>query len=78
MYSFDSMEAILHLKAAESVSFRKYCMWIFSFYKKLHMTKLSMRVEFIPYDKPFYDFWLLAFVRNTTFSVAFCSFSLQI
>ena len=36
------------VKAAESVSFRKYCMWILSFYKKLHMTKLSMRVELIP------------------------------
>ena len=37
------------------------------------MTRLSMRVKLIPYDKPFYDFWLLEFVRNTTFSVAFCS-----
>ena len=36
------------IKAAELVSFRKYCMWIFPFYKKLNMTKLSMRVELIP------------------------------
>ena len=35
-------------KAAESVSFRNYCMWIFLFYKKLHMSKLSIKVELIP------------------------------
>ena len=34
-------------KAAESVSFRNYCMWIFLFYKKLHMTKLSIKVQLI-------------------------------
>ena len=49
-------------KAAESVSFRNYCMWIF-----------STTVQFIPKDKPFYEFWLLAFVRNITFSVTFYS-----
>ena len=48
-------------------------MWIFLFYKKLHMTKLSITVKLIPQDKHFYEFWLLAVVRNTTFSVAFCS-----
>ena len=64
----------MDFKAAESVSFRNYCMWIFLFYKKkLDMAKLSVRVKLIPQDKPFYDFWLLAFVRNTTFCVAFCS-----
>ena len=35
-------------KAAESVSFRNYCMWIFLFHKKLHMTKLFIKVELIP------------------------------
>ena len=33
---------------AKSVSFRNYCMWIFLFYKKLHMTKLSIKVKLIP------------------------------
>ena len=61
------------LKAAESVSSGNYCMWIFRFYKKLHMSKLSIKVEIIPWDKPFYEFWLLALVRNTTLSVAFYS-----
>ena len=37
------------------------------------MTKLSITVKLKPQHKPFYEFWLLAFVRNTTFSVAFCS-----
>ena len=60
-------------KAAESVSFRNYCMWIFLFYKKLHMSKLSIKVELIPQHKPFYEFPLLAFVLNTTLSVAFYS-----
>ena len=36
------------VKAAESVSFRNYCMWIFLFHKKLHMTKLPIKVELIP------------------------------
>ena len=36
------------VKAAESVSFRNYCMWIFLFYKKLHMTKLSLTVKLAP------------------------------
>ena len=63
----------LLLKAAESVSFRNYCMWIFLFYKKLHMSKLSIKVELIPQHKPLYEFRLLAFVRNTTLSVAFYS-----
>ena len=35
------------------------------------MAKLSITVKLMPEDKPFYDFWLLALVRNTTFSVAF-------
>ena len=64
---------VLGFKAAESVSFRNYCMWIFLFHKKLHMAKLSMRVKLKPLDKPFYEVWLLAFVRNTTLSVAFYS-----
>ena len=68
------LEKILMLKAAESVSFRNYCMWIFRSHKKLDMTKLSIKVELISYDKPFYEFWLLAFVRNTTLSVAFLQF----
>ena len=37
------------------------------------MAKLSMRVKLIPEDKPVYEFGLLAYVRNTTFSVLFCS-----
>ena len=60
------------IKAAEPVSFRNYCMWIFLFYKKLHMTKLSFKVKLIPWDKPFYEFSMLAFVPSTTFSIAFC------
>ena len=64
---------LTYVKAAESVSFRNYCMWIFLFYKKLHMSKLSIKVELIPQHKPFYEFRLLAFVRNTTLSVAFYS-----
>ena len=60
-------------KTAESVSLSNYCMWIFLCYKKLHMTKLSIRVKLVPYDKPFCEFLLLAFVRNTTFSVTFYS-----
>ena len=39
---------IFTFKAAESVSFRNYCMWIFLFNKKLHMSKLSIKVELIP------------------------------
>ena len=35
-------------KAAESVSFRNYCMWIFLSHKELDMTKLSIKVELIP------------------------------
>ena len=35
-------------KAAESVSLSSYCMWIFLCYKKLHMTKLFLRVKLIP------------------------------
>ena len=35
-------------KAAESVSLSNYCMWIFLCYKKLHMTKLSLRVKLLP------------------------------
>ena len=53
---FDILLLVNSVKAAESVSFRKYCMWILPFYKKLHITKLSMRAELIPLDKPFYDF----------------------
>ena len=36
------------IEAAESVSFRNNCMWIFLFDKKLHMTKLSITVKLIP------------------------------
>ena len=36
-------ECLCRIKAAESVSFRNYCMWIFHFYKKLHMSKLSSK-----------------------------------
>ena len=61
------------IKAAESVSFRNYCMWIFLFNKKLHMSKLSIKVELIPQHKLFYELRLPAFVRNTTLSVAFYS-----
>ena len=39
---------ICYIKAATSVSFRNYCMWIFLFYKKLHMSKISIKVELIP------------------------------
>ena len=39
--------SFLIFKAAESVSFRNYCIWIFFFYKKLHMAKLST-VKLIP------------------------------
>ena len=35
-------------KAAEPVSFRYYRVRIFLFYKKLHMSKLSIKVELIP------------------------------
>ena len=41
-------EIIFSFKAAESVSLSNYCMWIFLCYKKLHMTKLSLRVKLIP------------------------------
>ena len=61
------------LKAAESVSLSNSCMWIFLCYKKLHMTKPSFRVKLTPKDKSFCEIWLLAFVRNTTFSVTFFS-----
>ena len=67
---FTLIQKIVSLKGS---IFRNYCMWTFLFYKKLHMAKLSMKVKLIPLDKPFCDFWLLAFIRNTTFSVAFCS-----
>ena len=36
------------LKAAESVSLSNYYVWIFLCYKKLHMTKLSIRVKLKP------------------------------
>ena len=36
------------LKQQNRLSFRNYCIWIFLFYKKLHMAKLSMRVKLIP------------------------------
>ena len=60
VYTYD----FLLFKAAESVSFRNYCMWIFLFYKKLHMSKLSIKVELIPQHKPLYEFRLQAFGRQ--------------
>ena len=63
-YEIMAVLNMLCIKAAESVSFCNYCMWIFLFYKKLHMSKLSIKVELIPQHKPFYEFRLLAFVRK--------------
>ena len=40
------------------------------------MSKLSIKVELIPQHKPFYEFRLLAFVRNTTFKLSVAFFSL--
>ena len=37
------------------------------------MSELSIKVKRIPQHKPFYEFRLLAFVRNTALSVAFYS-----
>ena len=37
------------------------------------MTQILLIVKLIRQDKPFYEFLLLTFVRNTTFSVAFSS-----